>query len=270
MNRIPFAEYTAIDAVNWSSLKNMEDSPLHYKHRLDSKEDTDTTARSMGRLLHTLVLEPENFGAHYAIYHGSVRRGADWEDFKAANAGKTILKENELIEVCAQAAAVRAHPEVAPLLQGGEPETTVVWNEPRHGIRCKARLDLWHPKRAALVDLKGTPTTDPRRFGQIAARMGYFAQLAHYEQAVRLGLRRAVYDVLIIAVETAAPYDVAVFKLEDEDLEVGRIYVDDYLDKLKACRDSGVWPGRCPSIQRIQLPSYVFGDGDVVITMEES
>ena len=270
MSRIPFDEYASIKAVNWSSLKNMEDSPLHYKHRLESGESTDSTGRAMGRLLHTLVLEPENLGASYAIYPGPVRRGKQWDDFEAANAGKTILKESELVEVRAQAAAVRAHPEVAPLLQGGEPETTVEWTEPRHGIRCKARLDLWHPRTATLADLKGCPTTDPRRFGQIAARMGYFAQLAHYKQAVEVGMRRAVYDVLIIAVETSAPYDVAVFKLEDQDLEVGRIYVDDYLDKLKACRDSGTWPGRCPTRQRIQLPSYVFGDGDVTISMEES
>lgn len=265
-----YAEYAALEGVNWSSLKNMEDSPLHYKHRLDSKEDTDTTGRGMGRLLHTLVLEPHNFGEGYAIYPGPVRRGKEWDAFEAENAGKTILKESELVEVRAQAAAVRAHPEVAPLLVGAETEKTIVWNEPRHGIRCKSRLDLWNPKLATLVDLKGCQTTDPRRFGQMAARMGYFAQLAHYYQAVALGLRRAVYDVLIVAVETSAPYDVAVFKLEDQDLEVGRIYVDDYLDKLKACLDSGVWPGRCPTRQRIQLPSYIFGDGDVSITMEES
>jgi len=265
-----YEQYAALDGVNWSSLKNMEDSPLHYKHRLDSKEDTDTTGRSMGRLLHTLVLEPHNFGDGYAIYPGPTRRGKEWDAFKAENAGKTILKENELVEVRAQAAAVRAHPEVAPLLVGAETEKTIVWNEPRHGIRCKSRLDLWNPKLATLVDLKGCQTTDPRRFGQMAARMGYFAQLAHYYQAVALGLRRAVYDVLIVAVETSAPYDVAVFKLEDQDLEVGRIYVDDYLDKLKACLDSGVWPGRCPTRQRIQLPSYIFGDGDVSITLEDS
>lgn len=260
-------EYAAIQAVNWSILKHMEKSPLHYLHNLQNGSE-DTAARRMGRLLHTLALDPQSFQQDYAIYPGPVRRGKEWDAFEAANAGKTILKESELATVRAQAAAVRAHPEVARLLAGAQTELSVTWNEPRHGIACKGRVDLWNPKLSILADLKGCPTTDPRAFGRHAAQMGYFAQLAHYKQGVEHALERSVYEVLIIAVETEAPYDVAVFELADDDLEVGRIYVDSYLDKLKASLDSNVWPGRCPTKQRIQLPSYIFGDGEVSITME--
>ena len=51
--------YTDIDAVNWSSLKWMRESPQMYRYRLSVPME-DTPALALGRATHTLVFEPTN------------------------------------------------------------------------------------------------------------------------------------------------------------------------------------------------------------------
>lgn len=65
-------EYRQIDAINWSSLKHMAESPMLYRHMLDHGRD-DTPALAFGRLVHTLVFEPALFNSECAIYEGERR-----------------------------------------------------------------------------------------------------------------------------------------------------------------------------------------------------
>ncbi len=72
----PFADYCAIDAVNWSSLKHLwAGSPLHYKHHRESA-DKDTTGRKMGRLLHAMALG--SFDEEFVVFEDGDRRGKVW------------------------------------------------------------------------------------------------------------------------------------------------------------------------------------------------
>ena len=55
--------YEDILAVRWSELKSMRHSPLQYRHDL-RQPHTDSTAMKVGRLIHTLVLEPLTSGCN--------------------------------------------------------------------------------------------------------------------------------------------------------------------------------------------------------------
>ena len=256
-----FTEYKALDAVNWSSLKHLRDSPLHYQHALTGA-DVDTTERAKGRAIHALAFEPAVFEREFAIYEDGNRRGKEWEAFKALHAGKTILKTNEMDDVIGSSNAVRTHPLVAPYLVGGAFEQTVTWTDPVTGLKCKARMDLTNAGMKALVDLKSSTTIDAYRFGRIAARLGYHCQLAHYNDGCTRGLGWTPAETLIVAVESSAPYDVAVFVLDDDTLFAGREEVQALLQRLKQCRESGQWPGRFTDKAALLLPAYVYGDDD--------
>ena len=52
-----FESYQKLSAVNWSTLKNMKRSPLHYKHGLENSRP-DTPRLAVGRAVHTAVFEP--------------------------------------------------------------------------------------------------------------------------------------------------------------------------------------------------------------------
>lgn len=256
MARIPFDRYRALDAVNWSRLKNMRDSPLAYHHALTAP-DNDTPARLLGRATHTLTLEPALFDEEYAVFEGERRAGPEWKAFQAANVGREILKAGELDGARTMAAAVRSHPLVRPYLDGAAFEQSIRWVDGATGLGCKARVD-WLVGNV-LGDLKTTNTIDGRRFGNLAARMGYHCQLAHYRNGLRAnGIE--INETVIIAVESDAPYDVGVFVVDEDAMQAGAEEVATLMGRLAECIATDRWPGRYDEQQALQLPFYVFAD----------
>lgn len=256
-----FADYRALDAVNWSSLKHLRESPLKYLHMLNA-QDEDTRYLALGRVTHALVFEPATFERDYVIYEGGDRRGKDWTAFAEAHAGRTIFKPNEIADAIGMANAVKVHPLIAPYLDSGEFEKPVTWIDSGSGLSCKARLDWWNRGKRALLDLKTSTTIDKFRFGRIAARLGYHCQVAHYYNGLSAQPEQ-VDEVMIVAVESSPPYDVAVFVVDDDALYAGQEEVGELLMRLKEHRASGVWPGRYPAKESLLLPEWVFsGDED--------
>jgi exodeoxyribonuclease VIII len=256
--RVPFADYLKKEAVNFSTLKYMDKSPLHYQHALRFPRE-DSTSLLKGRAAHTAVFEPDEFGRVYAVYKGKIRRGKDWDAFKAVHPEDSILKLDEYNQALAIRDAVRNHPVAGMILLGGYAEQSIEWTDQLTGIRCKARLDWYND--IALADLKGTGSVDARWFGSLAARMKYHAQAAFYSDGLVAATGRRPPPKLI-AVETNPPYDCAVFPLSDDDLFAGTETYQGWLKRVVECRESGVWPGRYPVEEPLCLPRYVFEDED--------
>lgn len=256
------AEYRALDAVNWSTLKVLwQKSPLHYRHALSAPhEDSDTLA--LGRLRHTLCFEPERFEEEYAVWTGKVRAGGAWEEFQREHAAKTIVRPQDIATARSFAAAFRAHPEVAEYLDGAEFERCVTWTDGLTGLPCKGRLDWTNRRRSALLDLKSTADLDRRRFGLTAARLGYHYQLMHYADGCAHALGWTPERLIIVAVESAPPHDIAVLELDPDTRHIAATGLRDMLAKLADCRARNHWPGRYPEPEYLQLPAYVFGDED--------
>jgi hypothetical protein len=235
-----FAEYAALPRVNWSTLKAAKRSPKHYQHRLAHPID-DTPRLGFGRAVHTAVLEPDRLALDYVVFFGERRAGKEWAAFCEQHPDQTILKRDEYESCLAVRDAVRAHPVAAALLRSGEAEQTILWTDTETGIECKARID-WLGA-AGLVDLKTTADVDARLFGATAAR-----------------LRANGIDVpaKIIAVETEAPCDVAVFGIDDDVLYAGEVEVTTLLRRVAECRERDEWPGRYVGEEPLRLPAWAF------------
>lgn len=278
--RMPFSDYCALAGVNWSTLGKMRASPKHYRDAVDNRRDP-TAAQVTGSAVHALVLEPETFREHYAVYEGDGTRAS--KDYKAFAAQQpdtvtTILKLDEYAEVVAMADAVDTHHAAGPLFTSGWAEMSFTWTDSATGIACKGRTDwLCHDgwvsgdagkpsrKRVILVDLKTSTSADAREFGRSAARYGYHMQLAHY----RAGLVANGYEVsqvLIVVVESSAPYDVCVYEITDDQLAKASAEVAALLARVKECEESGEWPGRCDEITPLDLPAWVMGSDDVAVS----
>jgi hypothetical protein len=253
--------YFDAPGVNWSTLKHLRESAMHYRYRLENPIDT-TPAMALGRVTHTLVFEPEKFADEYVIWEDGDRRGKAWLEFKELHAGRVIFKPNE-IDIAVQIAdAVKRHPLVQPYLVDGIFEMPITWTCPDTGLLCKAKPDWMQPDRRVLVDLKTTQSTQARRFGSQAARLGYHCQLAHYASGIEAGFGWKPSEVVIIAVESEAPYDVAVFEIDRETLMLADMEVKELLMQVKACRTADSWPGRYIEKQALQLPAWVYGSDD--------
>ena len=250
-----FDAYRAIPAVNWSSLKHLDASPLHYRHALTHPTE-DTNRLLLGRAVHTAVLEPDEFPLRYAVYEGAVRRGKDWDAFQAANMDKDILKADEYRMCLTVRDAVRAKAEAATLLMG-ESEVVRQWTDEATGIPCKARLDHVMPE-LALVDLKTTKSTDEHEFTNSAARFLYHGQLAFYRRAAGMGN----IPVYIIAVEIDPPHDVAVYQVAEWALDAGEAKVTELLALLRFCQDNDTWPGRYNSVRELGLPAWMEAEAE--------
>lgn len=247
--------YRAIEAVNWSSLKHLQESPLHYRSYVDEGRE-DTVPLGLGRALHTAVFEPDEFPLEYVVFDGKIRRGKEWDAFKEANASKTILKRDEYRETLAKRDAVRRHPVAARYLTQGEAEKSIEWTDAETGLRCKARLD-WLCN--SVCDLKGTKSVDARKFGYAAASYGYHCQLAFYREGVRATTGREL-DGVIIAVEHERPHDVGVFLIGDDEIYAGWEECRRLMKLLVECRENNHWPGRYESAQPLSLPNWIWGD----------
>lgn len=260
---IPFAEYRKIEAVNFSTLRELGRSPLHYRHRLENQR-ADTPALSLGRAVHSAVFEPDRFPLEYAVRPAGIdRRTKDGKaaaaEFEAANVGRTVLDLSEYARCLAIRDAVRRNPHASAYLERGEPEYTIQWQDAITGLACKGRIDYVSDSRPAIVDLKTSRSIDARLFAATAARYGYHNQLAFYHDGYHASVGPKL-PVVIVAVESEPPFDCGVFRVEDDELYCGQAEYRRLLDKLAFCRARDEWPGRYAKEQRLTLPAWAFAD----------
>lgn len=225
------------DPVHFSNLKRIATSPAHYLASIGPHEDSDAFA--LGRLTHALVL-----GGQFAVYEG-VRRGKEWDAFKAAQYAAGLTDENlytstQYAQARAMADAVMNDP-IAPMYLRGEKEVPMEWTAPT-GRRCATRgIDVLNKERKFLTELKTATCTAPGKFGWEAKRFGYHAQGAFYQQACRLaGIE--INDVYIISVEKKKPYAVTVFHLTPRLLLEGDRLCRLWLETLRTCEEANVFP----------------------------
>jgi exodeoxyribonuclease VIII len=262
-SRMPRAEYDAIEALNMSRLKEMKRSPQHYRHALTHPKRSG--ALTLGNATHVAVLEPERFVAEFASWdrrtkggNSAPRNGQFWDAFLNANAGKTILTEDEWLQAHDIAAAVRADAVAMRYLAAGEPEVTFEWE--MYGRSCKGRVD-W------LTTIEGSPTIvglktsrDCRHFafGSQAAKLGYHWQWSWYHDGYE-AIREIKPALVEIVVESAAPHAVAVYRIPDDIIEQGRDEYTELLEQLKQCEATDEWPGPQPIEDYLTLPSWIYG-----------
>ena len=269
-----------MNRLNWSTLKHMAVSPLMMRWRAEHPRP-DTEALKLGRAIHCLVLEGEDVfrdrwatstqcaattkagtdcGSAGTLFHdwlwycrvkGHAPAGAG-----APPADMEVIdsQAREVAHVCAN--SLLTHAEAQRTLSNGSGEQELEWEF--DGVACRGRLDYL---REYVVDLKTTRYGTPREFMRDAATHLYHGQLAWYHDgAVRAG--RIADDAetpRIVSVETAEPYDVAVYQCPPEVLEAGRLVYRDLLRKYQECNAAGWWPGHSPDLRYVELPKWADG-----------
>ena len=250
--------YRAAPALNWSLLKTIGKSPLHFRHRRDNPRPDSPTFR-VGRAVHAAILEPERFESQWVVYAGR-RAGKAWTAFFEEHEGREILNATEYDTVVAMASAVRSRPDLAAVLEDGLAEVSLLWNERFRGydLIFKARADwIYHDGDSWVVlDLKTTRDVEARSFGRDAARLMYHGQLAHYAEGLSATLGGAPVRAELLVVETEAPHDCGLYRLDDVALQCGRARREQLLSRYAACVESGEWPGQLPEPGYLLLPTW--------------
>lgn len=262
------ADYASSSALNWSLLKHLQKSERAYVHAMTAVQP-ETPAMRLGTLIHMAVLEPGRWSREVVSYDGE-RRGAAWQKFRDEHveAGRTVTTGAEYATAQAAALAVRNHPTAAPLLRRAWEREVELYGEV-DSTDCKGKLDAIG--EGILLDLKSTSgNVQPRVWARTAHQYSYHGQVAFYRE-LALTLNRPVDRCYLIAVQTVAPYEVCVYRVSDDVLELGKALVMDLLGRRRDLHARGLETARHEYEAEVELtfPSWAYGtEGDALEGME--
>lgn len=271
---LPNDEYHAGDGISNSGLALIAKSPAHYFGlKLDPNRPPPVVKAGQleGTLAHCAILEPGEFDKRYAVGPDVRRNTKIWDAFEASlQSGQIGIKPDDRATAFAQAASLRALPDVAALLAVGRPEVSAYWIDDKTGELCRCRPDWVHPvgeDGVILLDVKTYSDASPREFSRQVARKGYHLQDAFYSDGYALASGKKVLGFVFAAVETSYPYAACACMLDDQGRDVGRAEYRRLLDRYAECKRTGVWPGYSQAVELISLPAWAAAP---VITEEEA
>jgi hypothetical protein len=253
----------------------------------DKVERPETPATKLGSAIHSAILEPDVFKSRYlragpctAELASGKRKGetcgqpgklfGSEEGWRCGQhkplvwmSGKTPLAPEEwdccmaLRDNCLSKNAQFHNPKARMLLtlKDADVELTGVWRYGETGEDAKLRADHIADSASAATDIKSTIDASPSGFPKHFYDRRYYAQQAHYSMGYA-DLGRPIKHHYIVACEKEYPYLVAVYRVIDEVMELGRKEVRQLVRLYHTCMESGEWPGYPAKILDIGLPSW--------------
>lgn len=260
---MPAETYHSILAMSAGGLKRMRQSPAHfYGLQMDPNRPTGgepTPAMKNGTLVHCALFEPAELDARYVVkpagMDGRTKEGRAWVE---ANAGREVVDAAQMAAAKAQAAAVRALPDVAALLSDGIPEASAFWIDDLTAELCKCRPDWVSPAGdgVVLVDGKTCQDASPDGFGRQVANYAYDLQAAHYAEGWQQATGQRVLGFIFAAVESSWPHAAAAYMLPDDWMEAAMVERRRLIDLYAKCKRDRRWPGYAPEMQLLSRPRW--------------
>lgn len=249
-----------LGTVSSTGLKRVARSPMHYRAWCEGEDGEGSDAMAFGKALHYAILEPVRFEGLYCIEQdfGDCRKKenkAKRDAWRSENHRKTPLSTKDGEAIRGIQKAIAAHPLAAPLLRGGISEVAAKWHDEGTGLLCKAKADYWRRDRRLIVDLKTTSDASEAGFAKSVAAYRYHVQAALYSEGFR-ACGEEIEHFVFIAVEKVAPYAIAVFSLDAEAMETGRILAHREMETIAECLKTGTWPGYPVRITELKLPRW--------------
>jgi hypothetical protein len=263
--------------VNWSALKVLlTTSPLHFYNRFMLGEDTPVSAAMIfGRLIHAAVLEEHLLNKEFVVkpeppsdrptYFRTKEGKAEMELWKSRNKGRDIVKAEDMDKALAMVAALRRKARSRFWLWEAEGmnEQAYQWQvevpDFSLPVLCRGKMDrvVIVDGKKYIVDYKSTAKTPTLgTFGRTVGEYLYHAQMAFYADG------EGADGAVLVAQETKAPYDSAVFMLNEDLLDEGRRIYATALQRYADCvlshktetpdRELHAWPG-LPDQQELGL-----------------
>lgn len=246
--------------VSKSTLDLVDRSPAHYKAWLDGEEREPTPALNFGKWFHAALLEPERFASQYVVQpdfgdcrfkENKVRR----DEWRIANAHREAIDPTAMETIRGMCAAVRAHSLADRMIREGVAESTLRWRDEETGLECKARPDYYVERLAVAYDVKTTEDARPEAFARSVANYRYHVQDAFYREGfARIG--KPLEHFVFIAVEKSAPYAVALYTLEPDDVALGWNAARKNLTDLAEAVRTDFYRGYAANIQSLRLPAW--------------
>jgi hypothetical protein len=230
----------------------------------------ETEAMKFGRMIHSYILEIENFSKEYECVENiptkpnkrSTKKTIDTYNswLKELN-GKQPYTKDDLTVIDNMYGAIHSHPFASKLLKDGISETTIIWNDIDTGIKCKVRPDrIPDGNKGVILDLKTTSNASSYSFKTDCIKYGYARECGMYMEGFAR-VKNALFQDLVfafIAVEKEPPYRVEVYTLDIDFVQYGWLEFHRLLQLEKECREKNFWPHYVNAgAEELTKPPYV-------------
>lgn len=280
-------------AIAISDLKEMSLSPLHFwSKKFGGYRAEQTEAQEIGTLTHLSVLEPEEYARKTVLKPADApRKPTDaqrnakkpsedtiaaikwWDDWSAANAGKTELSQDDSTQIAGITQGVMSNADAVKLMDGALREVamfkTIVVNGTT--IRIKGKADIICSSKGsdaeAIADLKTVDRgyANPDDFSYSIKKWGYAQQAAWYidlynmltatDDPFTTDVKKSRW-VFIVA-EKLPPYVCVTLELDEDSIEVGRAINKRHLETLAECFKTNVWERPLNGMRgRVSIPEW--------------
>lgn len=256
---MPNEDYHASAGISNSGVSLLLDCPLKYWDTYlnpDRPAKEETAAMRFGTMLHTFLLEPDEFNERYVVTDKMHKASKAYKDFVALNEGRTVINEEEMDILYKIQESISNHRYAQHLIKPhGEVEQSIFWRDELTDVICKSRPD--YMTKEYIVDLKSTKCASPESFERSIYELGYHRQAAMMLDAFEAisGIKHT--NFLNLCIEKERPYIVSVFVMSDEALERGREEYRTALRIFKQCSERNYWPMYADDIEEISLPAWV-------------
>lgn len=162
------------------------------------------------------------------------------------NKGKIVLSTEHMAAITTIQSKISKHPGASRRLAHGVAELSGFWVDPETGVNCKFRPD-WlvmneQGEIEAILDVKSTKDASIAGFSKSIANYGYDVQAAYYTDGLKQIIGKEV-PFLFLAIENDAPYSVAMYRADQQMLDIGRKKYRAGLAIMQWCQREQQWPG---------------------------
>lgn len=235
------SEYFSLKALNSSSIKFGEKSPLHVDLALQGRLKSVKKEFNFGSEFHYMLFEPEVFNKEFYISdkHLGDKLKVDKEQkafekvIKGKGRSRIDAREGEKMKRSID--SLYKHPYIRKLIdQKGTIESTLVWKDSFTGLNCKAKIDkLIHDD--FIIDLKTTKDACEFHFKKDFKTYNYAIQAAFYLDGYKtlFGEDKNI-EFVFIAIDKEEPYLCELYPLSEKTLndarEKYRKYMMNYIE----------------------------------------
>jgi exodeoxyribonuclease VIII len=237
-----FEEYLGKkDHVSASDIKNFLKSPRYYYYERNEKVEKSTGRHfNIGSGLHELILEPQLFKTNYVVYPKVDARTKEGKqqiaEFNETSEGKTILYEDEMEMIRLISENALKNNSLVELMKDSHREVSCYTIDEQTGLKVRLRPDILSSTKSTIVDIKSCVDSSARKFKSDVFTYSYSLSAAYYCDFI------GRENYIFAACSKTAPYEVALYGLNDEMYDYGREQYRMGLDLLKFCQDNNYWP----------------------------